>query len=648
MITSQQLIAVNLRYGTVAKSLKALAFSDISAKALFLLNKPLNISEISKTVAVILGVKKISPNLVEKGLLELKSDGRVRQSGDKWSLLDSAKQEIEKEVAQSEDILSRLLKRNFPGDIDTAVIHAWFINATSDFFIYNGDEWVQSICKGSGNFAKGLKTLDELLDPSIKKHKLGTHSNQLKDAFRGFLESHDKEDQRYLVNIGYAMFSARLVAADVGADPITLEELRGSYFLVDTNFFYALQLDSSGVAESMQALGEALKEIDAKLLFLHETEEEYGRVLVGKKGEILKLIDVYPFDVVIDSDDRFIVTAISRKCKDKSDFERFFGTLGPLPKEMVSGLLINKLDDPKTNATVAQAKGGADLKKLIQKWCLKMRPFWNRQPKSNSALGHDAALVLVTESERASGKKIYILTLDRSLQACCAERAGNHNLPAAIYMEGLIQILAANNAGPGVDAANFAPLLTNILLRRCIPPERMYSPQDLHWLYGIQKNVASFKPEKIKQIALEVTKARLAGKTATDEKLQRTIHRLYQEEIKHTTKEVEEAHERARSAEQESTQERTRRSDVESRLGTYERKETLRKACWVLAKTLLWRLLGVIIFGVVVYYIFKESLNQESLLSLVLGFLTFFLLGYKFLKKPISHYLETKHSLSEK
>lgn len=647
MITPQQLIAVNLRYGTVAKSLKTLAFSDLSAKALFLLNKSSNISEISKIVATSLGVKKISSSLIEKGLQELKNDGKVKQSKDKWSLLDSTKQEIEHEISRSEEKLSRVLERNFPGEIDKALLHTWFIDAIGNFFTYNGDEWVQSICKGSGNFAKGLKTIDELLDPSIKKHKLGAHSDKLKDAFKGFLASQDKEDQDYLVNIGYAMFSARLVAADVGADPITLEELKDAYFLVDTNFFYALQLDSSRVVDSIQALGEALKEIGAKLFFIHETEEEYDRVLVGKRGEVLKLIDIYPFEVVTDSDDSFISTAIARRCKNKSDFERFFGTLVPLPKEMVTGLPINKLDDPKINSVVTKAKGDTVLKNLIQKWCLKMRPFWKKQPKSNSALGHDAALVLVTESERTSGKKVYTLTLDRSLQASCAERAGNHNLPAAIYMEGLIQILAANNAGPSVDATNFAPLLANILLQRCIPPERMYSTQDLHWLYGIQKNVASFKPEKIKQIALEVTKARLAGKTATDEKLQRTVNRLYQEEVKHTAKQVEEAHERALTAEHEVVQEKTRRSDAESKLGTYEKQEALRKAGWALVKTLSWRVPVSIISGVLVYYIFKESLNQESLLSLVLGFLTFIGIGYKFLKRPIDKYWEIKSLLKK-
>lgn len=642
MITAQQLTAINLRYGTVAKSLKTLAFSDLSAKALYLLGKPTKLNEITNSVAEIIGVRSLSKDLVLNGLKELKADRKVRASKDSWELLEQTKEDIKEQIKASEVTLESVLKRNFPADIEFDLLASWFTDAISDFFVYNGDEWVQSICKGSSNFAKGIKTLDELLDPSIKKHKLNQYSERLKNSFSGFLSSSNKEDQVYIVNIGYAMFSARLVAADVGADPITLEELRNASFIVDTNFFYALQLEKNRLADSLEALGNALKEIGARLLFIHETEEEYKRVWSGKRSEILKLLDIYPNDVVSGADDGFIATAVARGCSNKADFERFFDSVQQIPNKMIEGLPLVKIDDKEVNKIVQKAKQDEGLKKTIQKWCLKMRPSWHRQPKSSAALGHDASLIMIVESEMKAGNKTFVLTLDRSLQACCAERAGNHNLPAAIYLEGLIQILAANNAGPGVDASNFAPLLTSILLKRCIPPEKMYSPQDLHWLYGIQKNIAKFNPEKIKQIALEVTKARLSGKVATDEALQRTVNRLYQEEVQNTSKQVDEATSRAQHAEQGVLRERTLREEAELKLQIQEKENNVRIATFKLIKTLIWRTPASLVVGYLGFYLASISVTQSNPLDTVVGLLTFITVSYALLLKPIKIYLEIR------
>ncbi len=638
MTTAQQLTAINLRYGTVAKSLKTLAFSDLSAKALYLLGKPARLDEVSKSVAQIIGVRSLSNDLVLKGLQELKNDRKAMVSKDLWELLEQTSKDIKKQIESLETSLLSVLKRNFPADIELNLLTNWFIDVISDFFIYNGDEWVQSICKGSSNFTK-LKTFDELLEPSIKKHKLTLHINELKNSFSGFLNSSNKDDQFYIVNIGYAMFSARLVAADVGADPIALEELQNASFFLDTNFFYALQLEKNRLATSLEALGEALKEIGAKLFFIHETEEEYKRVWSGRRLEVLRLLDIYPNDVVSAADDSFVSTALARGCLNKSDFEVFFDSVQQLPQKMVEGLPITKIDDKEVNKIVLKAKQDGGLKDFVQRWSLKMRPLWNRHPKSNAALGHDASLIMVVESERQIEKKTFILTLDRSLQACCAERAGNHNLPVAIYLEGLIQILAANNAGPGIDASNFAPLLTSIILKRCIPPEQMYSLQDLHWLYGIQKNVAKFKPSKIKQIALEVTRARLSGKTATDDALQRIVNRLYQEEIQSTSREVSEAMARAQSAEQDALREKTLRKQADSKLQMYERKNNLRIAKFKLIKTLAWRTPVSLAIGYLGFYLASISVNQSSPLDIVLGLVAFLGASYAILSKPIKAYM---------
>jgi len=649
-ITAQQLTAVNLRYSTTARSLKTMAFADLASKALLLLETPQTVERVSQKIAELISVRSVSYEFAERGLKELKNDRKAEVSNNKWKLCDTTCNEIKKEVSSTFMTVKGILDRHFPRNIEANKLFDWFNDAIADFFIYNGDEWVQSVCKGTQNFSKNVKTSDEILASSIRRHRLEKCTSELKNSFRGFLASNDLEDQRYLTKVGFAMFSARLVAADVGADPITLDELRSATFLLDTNFLFALQLESSRLADSLEILGRAMQAIGAKLAYLNETRDEYGRVWAGKRAEILRLLEIYPSQVVVGTDDDFISAAIARKCVNKEDFELFFQSLCDLPRQTPEGPEITLLDDEEILKETERAKDDNNLKNAIQKWCLRLRPIWHRQPKSNSALGHDASLIYVVELEKKSGNKIFILTLDRSLQACCAERGGRHEVPPAIYLEGLIQILAANNAGPDLDATNFAPLLISILHKRCVPPEHMYSTQDLHWLYGIQRNVASFKPEKIKKIALEVTKARLAGKTANDEKLQLTVNRLYQEEIQNTKRLVQESIDRARKAEEELEREKSKSIDLAKKLLDKENKEKLQKAKRKLIGVLSLRIPASIILALGAYFIVSltlSGLQKENILNFIISFCTLVGSGYKFVKSPIKKYIEFKKSLGQ-
>jgi len=647
-ITPKQLIAVNLRYGVVANSLKILAFTDLSSKALFLSNRALSTTEIAHEVAQLIGIPSVTDELVLNSLRELRNNGQIKGANGKWVLEAKSRKNIEKEIESYQSALNKVIDKHFPKSVDKTKIFDWFPEAIVDFFTYNGDEWVKSVCKGNRQFSE-FKTSDELIDGSLRKYRLEANASELKNAFTGFLASKDLDDQRYLTNAGFAMFSARLVAADVGADPITLDELKNSMFLLDTNFLFALQQEGCRrLSTSLKPLGVALNSIGAKLFFLRETKEEYARVWSSKRNEILKLCEVYPNKIIMDADDDFISTAKARGCANKEDFYRYFDSIREIPKEIPSGPTIELLEDEEIAKEINKAKKDYPLKQAIQNWRLKLRPWWDRQPKSNSALGHDASMLYVAELEKKSGKKIYILTLDRSFQLCCADRMSKHEVPMAIYLEGLIQILAINNAGPDLDATNFAPLLSSILIKRCVPPENMYTTQDLYWLFGIQKNVASFNSEKIKQIALEVNKARLSGKKANDETLQRTINRLYQEEIQSDHQKVEESVERAHKAEEAAEVEKNKRIEIENKFNKKEKEDKLRSAKWKLAKSLLWRIPVVLVCGGLMFVLASfafRTLEKENLFSFGSSLLSVVVIGYGFLNRPIREYFNIKNGL---
>ena len=611
-ILRSQLVTINLKFGSSAKPLRLLAFADLVSNSLVAIKREATVSEIVVEMSRLLGLPGLDEGLVTEALNSLRSDGKARQSSGKWQLNEDARKAIETERETYERVLQEVLSRHFPGSIEPAVLREWFLQASSDFFGFNGEEWVKSISKNtSARFAKP-QTIKDLLARSIKQYKLDANEEVLVDGYDAFLTSEDPADLQYVMNLGFAMFSAQLVSADTGADPITIDEIRDATFVLDTNALFPVQLDAHRLARSIRALALALTDIGAELIYLEATSQEYRRVYIGKKGEITALFRDYPAQVVLDAKSDFIETGISRGCKTGDDFEAFFDTIRNPPSELPSGLKITKRDDPQIEAETKAAEGDTGLKNAIQKHCLRLRGKWDKRPKSETALKHDAALIRVTEQLRKEKKKTWILSLDRGLRACTAARAGSHGMPAVFMLDGLIQILAVHSGGPSRNAADFAPLLTSILLNRCSPSERTYTPQDLSWLHAIQQRVADFTTEDIKKIVGIVTQHRLAGAMANDPKLQVAVNRAYQDKKREYSREIEEAHDRARGAETEAEGAKKKLETVQRDLGKFKHTECIRLQWQQLRRALYWRAPAAVVTATGVYFLAMWSLPTEQ------------------------------------
>ena len=640
-INPSQIVAINLKFGSQARPLKTLAFADLAANGLFLLNRDATIKEVAKEVARLLGIPGIDEKLIGDALNALRLDKKTRAISGAWRLEKEANDAIAAERAKSDEALTEVLKKHFPGSIEMSLLREWFLKASSDFFGFNGAEWVKSISKtGTVRFAKP-QTIRDLLKASIRTYKLTADEDALVDAYDAFLSSDDPADLQYVMNLGFAMFSAQLVAADVGADPITIDEIRDATFILDTNTLFAMQLDAHHLASSIRALSLALSDIGAELIFLPTTGQEYRRVCVGKKGEILSLFRDFPPEVVLDAKNDFIETGVSRGYKTVEDFEGFLEDLRTIPSELPSGIRITERDDPKIEGERTKAEEDATLKKEIQKHCLRLRGKWDVRPKSESALKHDAVLIRVAEQLKKEKKKTWVLSLDRGLRACAAERAGAHGMPVVFMLDGLIQILAVQSGGPNRNAADFAPLLTSIILNRCSPSERIYTLQDLIWLRGMQQRVADFTPEDIKKVVGIVAQYRLAGAMADDSKLQLAVNRAFQEKKMEYNQEVEQANDRARRAEIQAESANRELETTKKSLERLERVECVRAQWRKLWHTLCWRIPVSIVAVVCVYEIATWSFptTQNDWLGWVSSLLTFAAVFGWLLVQPIKTFL---------
>jgi hypothetical protein len=143
-IDKKDIVTINLKYGSSIKPLKTLAFAQLSAKALFLCG-PLKISDLAKEIARLIGIKKVSEDLIQKGLEYLEEINKAAKRNDEWVLRDETRTEIAKDLDSSRYQVKEALKGHFPENIEEIKLKSWFKEAASNFFGYYGDEWVSAI-----------------------------------------------------------------------------------------------------------------------------------------------------------------------------------------------------------------------------------------------------------------------------------------------------------------------------------------------------------------------------------------------------------------------------------------------------------------------------------------------------------------------
>jgi hypothetical protein len=606
----QDLVTINLKYGTSVKPLKTLAFAQIIANVLFQSSQPINLKAIIENIPEIIGTKKISKELVSSGIEYLLEIKKIQNIGDRWQLTEVTRKEFEGDIGSARHYLNKTLQKHFSIPVSSDTLKSWFKEAAASFFCYYGDEWVAAVSKGQKKLHRH-HSLETLLAPSIHKYQLNLFTAQLNDGFIKFISSNENTDQQYLMLLSQAWFSARLVASDLGVDPITLEEFQDAVLVVDTNIIFAIVLENHRLAASIEALEEALRLLRIKLLYVYETKDEYRRAVAYKKNLTLGIAGQYPSEIIEEVNDAIIATAKSRGCRTKEDYERFFDTLTNIPQALPSGLPL-QFEDYKDMAPAREtAEKDITLKHELQKLAIKMRG--SRGPKSDLSIGHDAVLFHTARLLKTRGQKSWVLTLDRSLAVHAINKTLPQEIPEVLTVSALIEMLAVNNAGPGLNASKFAPLLSNIILHECMPPEDTYFLEDLVMLHKMNEKAGELPVEDIKGMLKEVVRYRVKSSTtdhveggtekiSTDLALK--INRKFQESSLSLTGRLVEANERNKDKDsiiQEKERIITKR---EKQFITLKVKELHRKAIGQLIISLLWRVAFSLVFPLFFFFLF--------------------------------------------
>lgn len=198
-------------------------------------------------------------------------------------------------------------------------------------------------------------------------------------------------------------------------------------------------------------------------------------------------------------------------CKTEEDFDRFFEEKRKLPSKVHDVLPIKLLDNDKELVDVIEkAQNDDDKINGLNKLFYDL----TGHDKKQNALVHDIGLLTGTEFLRKSGK-YFVVSEEVCVNLYSKNRPLSDNLPLAIRIDTLINVLAANNDGETFNAADYVPLFANIVRAGLTPDKDSFRQEELYNLYDMDEQVAQLPSEKVKEIVMEMHELILKG---TDEK----------------------------------------------------------------------------------------------------------------------------------
>lgn len=631
----EKLIVLNLKYVNRERTLNLYVFADFSVKALFQISRsipsknrkdPVPMANLYSMLTSLVGLKELPRNIVKKSLEQLEREKKVVGShATGWRLTDSVSKDIEKKLRNENSFLDEVLVRHFPQDIKTATLKRWFYDVSAQLFSKFGDALVANI---SGDSTRKFEryNLVDIVNGMTKKYQLKGKEQSLLLGYESFINSTTHDDQKLITDLAIRWFGARLVVANVGRDPITIDEIKGSKFILDTNVLIAIALGRKPFVKSIEALGKALKNIDAELVYLSLTREQYTNVADYQGDQILRLLESYSLEKIkkLELDEDFIKASLAAGCEDADDFRKYFQGIRDIPKRLQGGPEIKLEEDDQIAKRIESAEKDSTLINLIKRNKIDLRGI---EP-SEKSLKHDAALIRVaeflTEDEE---RRVWSLSFDNVLIYVGIKVAGS-DMPRVMGVDTLIEFLALSGAGSDISNTDFAPLLANILKNHCLPyGGTLIRLSDLLKLQATIQEAPNFPVENIRRMAHVVAKARLENKPVENEEIQAELARLQNKEFERYDKRLQKAEKRAIEADNKKQTAEALANKEKNKLARLEENAIEDKASIIknrlartLVKSLIFRLVIIGLIVVIVVVATNSIINSDvTAIDLVAG-----------------------------
>ena len=425
------------------------------------------------------------------------------------------------EEQRTNDIIRKFFKRTASSH-DT--IKEWLNDSMIHFFRMYSEEWISDLHYRSQTL---LSNKNSILD-TIKRRTENNKSLPKEDipllvsGFSDMLLSRDVDVAAFMWTYGTTQFAAQLIKNGNALDQVTIDTFSGATCILDTNILMNLGLEGGEYYSALNVIEKAFEKLHIAVKFLYITKEEYERTVHNKSKEILGIVDNFERDVLKNTEDQYLQTALKRRCSRKEDFERFFGQLMTPPTVINKTVKVSLLDDD-TELASAVEEAQKD-ESIVANYNNCYHSLTGKNKRFN-ALYHDVGLIAGVNYLRSKGR-FFILSQDTAINRYSKNYPFKDNLPLAIKVDTLLNVLALSSYDN--SGSDYITLFADLIRMGLTTHKDKFTSAELSFVMERHQQFSNLPPESVIRISKEVHQMRLDGED--DEMINKQVIRLIQGE----------------------------------------------------------------------------------------------------------------------
>ena len=538
----KKLQAIYIKSDTSCRELAKTALTQLILKVIYFYDEPINIESIRNEVNGILQAN-LSIDRINDAVTFLLSEEKIITETSGFGLTPSRRKKFDLAVQEHSERQNRIIEKYFsPTKSEKSAIENWFEDVTIDFFTEYRSEWIgeKAYNVRAENAYDGLRIIvkeetykDALIDTVDKEWLIAQYIK--------FFKSSDEDLNSIFWDYGTCAYSSSLITANNAANQITIDTIRNSKFILDTNILMYLTLEGGKYYESYNALGKIFGQLNIQPGYFYISRDEYIRSTANKKELILNIINNYEDTVIEQLTDDFIKTARGRKCITEEDYVRFFNDLLDPPSEFTEGVKLELFDDEILASVIEKGTEDEELIELLNTFFKNRHNYYykhasisvtiiDEKGKKRKPLMHDAGLIRGAEYLRTK-ENCFILSRESSVKQYGILKAVRDEPFISIGLDTLINLLAIDSGGIDIDPTNFKPLFAKIIKLALLPEKGTFHVEDLVRMFDIEQNITDLPDEDVISMAKDMHKYQMSE--MADSKITVEIQRKFQHSKMH-------------------------------------------------------------------------------------------------------------------
>lgn len=444
-------------------------------------------------------------------LLSLVNDDNIKFDNGKYRLSTNKKRNIEKSIQISNDRLDYIIDTYFTELYSSKeIVKDCFVESITRFFESYSSEWIADINYSAQYVLNSKDNIVKTIGLRISANKKidSRDKDSILDKFINFITTRNDVDvDGFLWEYGTSAFAAKLIKVSNTADQFSLDKFSNSKCILDTNILMNIGLEASKYSSAINSIEKAFLKLGIRVGILNITKDEYEHTIINKRNTVLRLVSKgYPNEVLKETDDQYILTALDRKCDKLEDFERFFDQIGSVPKLFDTDLAIEIFDhDDELEQTIKTNQGDSSKLESLNGIYHKV----TQRDKNPNSLRHDVGMIAGAEFLR-SKEKTFILSQEVSVNNYSKVLPLEDGLPLSIKLETLINVLSINTDGVS-DDNSYIGLFASMIRSGLTVHKELFKPEDLCYMLEKDELVTQLPADTTIGIANKVHSMRVKG-----------------------------------------------------------------------------------------------------------------------------------------